>query len=47
MRKVKQSQKKHTFDFILNPLFLDISTVEVTFDNNYRYNAISIELIFD
>ena len=33
----------HTFDFILNPLFW----TKVMFDNNYRYNAILIELISD
>ena len=34
----------HTFDFIINPLFGYFYCMKVTFDNNYRYNAVSIEL---
>ena len=37
----------HTFDFLLNPLFGYFYCIKVTFDNNYRYNAISIGLISD
>ena len=35
----------HTFDFLLLILFLDILLYKVTFDNNYRYNAISIGML--
>ena len=38
----------HTFDFNLNPPFwISLDYIKVTFDNNYRYNGISIELISD
>ena len=38
----------HTFDFLLNPLFLYRPSpycIKVSFDKNYRYDAISIGLI--
>ena len=38
----------HTFDFNLNPSFwISLDYIKVTFDNNYRYNGISIGLISD
>ena len=33
----------HSLDFVLNPLIWITPFIKVTFDNNYRYNAISIE----
>ena len=35
----------HTLDFLINPLFGYFYCIKVTFDNNYKYNAISIGLI--
>ena len=37
----------HTFDFLLNPLFGYSYCVKVVFDNNDRYDAISMGLISD
>ena len=38
----------HTFNFFLIILFFEYPyCIKVTFDNNYRYNAISIGLISD
>ena len=37
----------HTFDFLLNPLFGYSYCIKVVFDNNDRYDAISMGLISD